>query len=91
MDIQKRKTNMKYWNHRVVTHIYKGIIEDERLFSIVEVYYKKGKAVSYTESRDILGDLTSKKDLKWTNKKIKKAFKKPILDLDNFPKKWKDK
>lgn len=88
-----------YWNYRVVTKLYvnNGIdigdgsinkLPDERLFSIVEVYYKDGKPNSYAESKNILRDLESKSSLKWTHKKIKKAFKRAILDLDNWPKKY---
>lgn len=67
---------------------------DERLFSVIEVHYESaedadnGKASSYGEVNALSG-WENMKDLEGTYKLIKKAFKKPILDLDNWPKKWK--
>jgi len=90
----KYKTK-NHWNFRVVTKLYltqsnKTIeTEEERLYSIVEVYYKKDKPDSYIDSKRILDGLESVKGLKWTNKKIKEAFKKPILDLDNWPNEYR--
>jgi hypothetical protein len=96
------KYKKNYWNYRIVTQIFKGRksydmkdgsnkdIPDERIFSIVEVYYHDGKPDSYADSKGILLDHESVEDLKWVHKKIKKAFKQPILDLDNFPNKWID-
>jgi hypothetical protein len=88
----KYKTK-NYWNFRVVTHLYKSELlsdhEPERLFSICEVYYTDGKPDSYIDSKRILSDIESVKGLKWTNKKIKKAFKKSILDLDNWPNEYR--
>lgn len=98
------------WNYRIATKIfsYKKSFEnkessekflefpDERLFSIVEVYYQSSedadndKPDSYVE-RNPLNGLASKKEIKWTLKKIKKALKKDILDLDNWPSKWEEK
>jgi hypothetical protein len=90
-----------HWNYRVVTRVVKGMIghdltngttkkfPDERVFSIVEVYYNKdGNPNSYVDSKHILKDCESKGSLKWILKKAKKAFKKPILDLDHFPQKY---
>jgi hypothetical protein len=62
--------------------------EGARLFSLVEVHYENGKPVSYGDKNLFQGHC-SIKDLKWTQKKIKRAFKKPILDADNNFKKWK--
>jgi hypothetical protein len=90
------KKDKRYWNFRVVTKLYiydKETYPDrepERLFSVCEVYYTDGKPDSYIESKRILGDMESVKGLKWTTKKIKKAFNKPILDIDNWPNKWKN-
>jgi hypothetical protein len=90
-----------HWNYRIVTKlltertghdINKGThtnLPDERLFSIVEVYYHYGKPDSYADSLNILKDHESVEDLKWVRKKIKKAFKRPILDLDNWPAEFK--
>jgi len=83
------KRNKNYWNHRVVTKLYKSdVTGDQRLFSVVEVYYKDDKPDSYTESKSLLKDSESISGLKWSHKKIKKAFKKPILDLDRWPLVW---
>jgi len=96
----KKKYEKTHWNYRVVTRVIKGMtgydlntgtqekLPDERVFSIVEVYYTNGKPDSYVDSKDILKDCESKRSLKWILKKAKKALKKPILDLDNFPKKY---
>lgn len=89
----KNKKQKTYWNFRVVTKLFKydellSNCKPERLFSIVEVYYTDGKPDSYIDSKRILDGLESTKALKWTAKKIKKAFKKSILDLDNFPQEW---
>jgi len=91
-----------HWNYRIVTKLITGkiaydlsdarnnkIFPDERIFSVVEVYYTNDKPDSYIESKRILDGLESKKAIKWTLKKIKKAFKKPIFDLDSWPQKWK--
>ena len=86
------KRNKTHWNFRIVTKILPEVIcqmANYRVFSIVEVYYTNGKPDSYIESKRILDELESVKSLKWTNKKIKKAFKKPVLDLDNWPHKYK--
>ena len=85
------KRSKNYWNFRIATKEYVGIGITEQEFSIIEVYYKNGKPDSYVESKRILDGLASVKELKWTNKKIKKAFKHSVLDLDNWPHKWKDK
>jgi hypothetical protein len=87
--MKKKKKKKNYWNYRIITILYKNEIVniEERLFSIVEVYYKKGKPESYAE-KNILNSHYSKKDLKWSFKHIKKAFKNPILDADNWPNEW---
>lgn len=73
------------WNHRVLAFIY----EDEVQLQIHEVYYnKKGKPNGYT-SNPISINGGSLKDIKWTLKQIKKCLKKPVLSVDNFPKKYK--
>jgi hypothetical protein len=66
------------------------LFPDERVYSIFEVFYKNGVPDSYIESKKLLRNVESIEDLKWIHKKIKKAFKKPIIDLDNFPKEYKD-
>ena len=96
------KRSKNHWNYRIVTKLIIGelaidtsdarnnkMLPDERMFSVVEVYYHDNKPDSYVESKNILGELDSKKSIKWTLKKIKKAFKKSVLDLDNWPNEWK--
>lgn len=86
MATKKRKRS--YWNFRVVTNICS--FSGERLFSIREVHYSQyGRPQGYGE-KGLMTDHTSMKDLKWVAKKVKLAFKKPILDADNWPNKWKN-
>jgi hypothetical protein len=89
----KKQKPDHYWNYRIGTHYYKHPSNkeyNERLFSIIEVHYEKGKPVSYG-GINILKDMLSLKSIKWTIKKIKECLKKPIFDLDNWPKKWNGK
>ena len=80
-----------HWNYRIVTRLSDRPI-NERLFSVTEVYYNRNnKPDSYIDSKNILNDIESKKAIKWTLKKIKKALKKEVLDLDNWPHAWKKK
>ena len=51
------------------------------------MHYDNGKPVAYGEK--YLLNSTDFNGLKWSYRKIKKAFKKPILDADNNLKKWK--
>jgi hypothetical protein len=92
----RRKKGKHYWNYRIVTKIIPGTtcygngtvtkLPDERIFSIVEVYYNGDIPDSYADTKGILYDHEYVEDLKWAYKKIKKAFKKDILDLDHWPK-----
>lgn len=90
-----------YWNYRVLTRIVpgnlsqltdktSGIFNDWREFFIAEVHYKNGKPSGYGAEQNITAGWDTLKDLKWTVKHLKEAFKRPILDADNWPKKWKD-
>ena len=88
-----------YWNFRILTRIVtvdkvKGDVhthKEWREFFIAEVYYKNGEPSSYKDSdANPLSGWDSLKDLKWTAKHVKEAFKKPVLDINNWPKKWKD-
>jgi hypothetical protein len=89
------------WNYRIGTHLfsYKEAFvnnpelakrKDERLFSIIEVYYDKdGNLEGYAEADptknwDLLEDLMGTLDL------LMKAKEKPILDIDNWPNEWKN-
>lgn len=94
------KKNKSYWNFRVLTRMVPGnlsqltdktagIFNDWREFFIAEVYYKNGEPSSYKDA-NLLSGWDSLKDLKWTAKHVKEAFKKPVLDTDNWPKKFKD-
>ena len=82
------KYKSKYhWNFRVITgkdHF------GNRFFSIVETYYNKDNVPDSYAKRELMSEHESVEDLKWERKKIKDAFKKPILDKDNFPKEWKE-
>ena len=86
----KRKS---YWNYRVMAHapseaeVKQG--NTDAYFQVHEVYYKKGKPVSYTEKPvTIVGD--SPKEIKWSLKAIKKGSKCPILWYgDRFPEVYK--
>jgi hypothetical protein len=75
-----------HWNYRVVTKL----IGEDRIFSVVEVYYNsENKPDSYIDSKNVLNNYESKKALKWSYNKIKEAFNKHILDLDNWPHNYK--
>jgi len=89
----KKKPN-GYWNHRIVTRIHPSAKkyplmkkEDYRIFSIAEVYYEWDKPTSYGDI-NVLTEYESLKDLKKIYKLIKTAFKKDILDLENWPNEW---
>lgn len=104
---EKREFTGGCWNYRIGTKLfsYKKTFnkknpelakhEDQRLFSIIEVYYKsKEDAINgipdgYAE-RGSFENWEDVKDLKCTLKLVKKALKKPIIDLDNFPKIWEE-
>lgn len=94
--------SFNYFNFRIGTELYTYKIGDEirtqRIFSIVEIHYKNGIPVTYGAKREDLNDYVNKlsfadsvDELKGTFKLIKKAFKKPVIDLDNFPNKYKEK
>ena len=87
------------WNYRVCTRIFSykkefpkapemSKMEDQRIFSILEVYYDKdGNVNGYIdETKNSLAAWEDYDDLKGTHELMKLAFEKPILDLDNWPK-----
>ena len=86
----KKKIPEHYWNHRIITKWLHGLngAPGVRIFSVVEVHYDNGEPVGYGE-KGMLQSHESIEGLEWTMKKLKKAFKKPILDADNHMKKWK--
>jgi len=89
------------WNYRVCTKLHKYPKHDElvRLFSIYSVYYENGTPCSYgvvdvngvEQPQNPVSNWEDFGDLHGTHKLIKTAFKKPILDLDNFPTEYIDK
>ena len=89
-----KKKKRSYWNYRILTRIdvKNNLTVDSknwREFFLTEVYYKKGKPVSYAPDLNPLSGWDSLKSLKWTAKHIKEALKLPVLDTDNWPKEWK--
>lgn len=81
---KKKKTPKSYWNFRVASKTYKPKIGNEyKLFGIVECYYGKGGKIEGCKDFNNLLIWDNYDDLKYTYDKIKKAFDKPILDLDN--------
>lgn len=86
----KQKKKMT-WNYRVGTKLIQNVFSKfDRVFSIVSVYYdSKLKPKSYGDHYVLAND-ESPKDLKTTHKLILGALKKPIIDLDNFPKIYKE-
>lgn len=86
------------WNYRIGTKWYAypetlvKIIgrKGDRVFSIIECHYdKKLKPSAYGEPSILNAD--SVKDLKWIHEKLTEALKKPVLNLDNWPKIYKPK
>ncbi|MCM1564576.1 MAG: hypothetical protein NC238_01220 [Dehalobacter sp.] len=90
------------WNYRIGTKIFSykeefkecnpelAAHDDIRMFSIIEVYYdENGTPNGYAEV-SALQNWETIKDLRGTHKLIGKAFKNSVLDLDNWPKEWKE-
>ena len=89
------------WNYRVCTHVFSykkaftnnpklSKMEDQRLFSIEEVYYdKNGKPEGCTKGKNPLGNWEELEDLIVTVDLVKEALSKPIIDLDDFPSEYK--
>ena len=91
------------WNYRIGTHVFSykkafvnnpklSKMEDQRTFSIIEVYYdKNGVPTGYIgPQKNPLGHWEDLDDLKGTIDLVKLALEKPIIDIDNFPNEWKD-
>jgi hypothetical protein len=76
-----------YWNYRIMKLPIKGWGEIP-LYQIHEVHYENEKPTGYTID-PIAFSADSVKSLKWMIKKMKKAFKKPILKKKDFDKKIK--
>ena len=90
------------WNYRVCTYLFKYSeefpiasemrkLDDQRIFSIQEVYYdKEGNVNGYIEdTKNPMAGWESYDELVGTHDLIKLAFSKPILDLDNWPNEYK--
>lgn len=79
----KNKPKKSHWNYRVGTKITKTPIGEYREYLIFTGYYTDEVLDSYG-----ISDINYYDDfgiLKFSIKKMRKAFKKPIIDLDNFP------
>jgi len=91
--MSSKKNKKSYWNYRVLTRLIpfkEGEEEKWREFFIAEVHYKDGKPSGYGAEKTLTSGWETVKDLKWTVKHLKEAFEKPIIDANNFPKKWKE-
>ncbi len=76
------------WNYRVGTMM----IPTERVFGIIEVYYSEdGFPDGHSGlAHNTLSDIDNYKGLEEAYELIGKAFKEPIIDLDNFPDEYKE-
>ncbi len=79
-------TKSKGWNHRIIKHINENCTsKDEKYwYAIHEVYYDKHNKPYMCTTNPITITALSKKELKWTIKKIKKATRKTILNENIF-------
>lgn len=69
------------WNYRIVKRSYNN--DEESSFDICEVYYNEdGNPTSYTDSKNVLSQ-DSYQDLLWSYKEIEKAFKAPVLEVND--------
>lgn len=87
------------WNYRVATKLHDHPLKPEkcRLFSIVSCYYKSKKHKNphnYGEHNNSDWPLLAREEdlrsMKSTHRLIGRALKMPIIDLDNFPKIYKE-
>lgn len=86
---------MSHWNYRIGTKFIKFSKKEqdvfkrdgERIFCVFECYYKNEKPNGYAEV-NALNHWEDLKDLKSTHRLISGSFKKPVIDLDNFPKEY---
>lgn len=81
--ISKNKPKKSHWNYRVGTRIVKTPIRSYREYLVFTCYYKNGVPDSYSISS--IGHYDDLEDMQKSFEKIQKAFKKQIIDLDNFP------
>lgn len=78
-----KKPKKSHFNYRIGTRITKTPIRDYREYLIFTCYYKNGFPDAYGISS--IGHYDDIEDMEKSFEKIQKAFKKPIIDLDNFP------
>ena len=77
-----------FWNYRVLEEVKDGISS----FSIIEVYYEKGKIWAYIDSHhNILSGWDNYNDLKWTLEHIKDALDSPVVKKDENNLLYEDK
>ena len=78
------------WNYRIGRKTLKCKIDlsndyyEEDCFGIVECYYNEEGEIYATTERFIELWEENLEDLKWSFEKIKEAFDKEVLDLDNI-------
>lgn len=83
---------MGKWNYRIGTEMSTTTRGEKiRSFSVIAVYYDNTLKPNGFHDTCNLSARETWMDLKNTHKLIAGAFKKPILDLDNFPKTYKNK
>lgn len=84
--MSKRLQPDSHWNYRLVTYFDTSTYT--RFFSIRECYYKKGVLDSYSEKENNFFTWEEIDDVLGTFLNLQAAFKKPVIDLDNFPNEW---
>lgn len=82
------KPKKSHWNYRVGTRITKTPVGEYREYLIFTCYYKNGIPDAFGISE--IGHYDDIDDMEKSFEKIQKAFKKPIIDLDNFPNIYKN-
>lgn len=73
-----------YWNYRVIRKKETIDGEEHIYFGIHEVYYEDKKPRAVTSNPITLDGWESTKYLKNTVRMILPAFRKPVLDFDDF-------
>lgn len=88
----KNTRTMGKWNYRIGTEMTTTTRGEKiRSFSVIAVYYDKKLKPNGFHDESNLSAQENFRDLKNTHKLIAGAFKKPIIDLDNFPKTYNGK
>ncbi len=78
------------WEYRVATYVTEYNNKKKRYFIIIECCYNDKGKPEYHTNKDTIHLITNHgiNGLKDISRNIQKAFNKPILDLDNFPKEY---